>query len=195
MGPLKQFQRTVDKLVGGNATVEHKDRASQSSLPPWLKKKHQNKDQRFVVCKHTQEPWLVPQIVFKKIKKSIEDSLTATMIPHYSWFGAMKVYQLVNLASIRVSQAELRQRLMQLPKYLRVAIRHCILRKDASLSSDGTLMQLEYFDWMPSDEIEDHTRMSHWPGVIFVFISLWIMEGELPPSTNGYEGVFYIYLV
>ncbi|WZY75616.1 hypothetical protein YC2023_022000 [Brassica napus] len=54
----------------------------------------------------------------------------------------MKVYQLVNLASIRVSQAELRQRLMQLPKYLRVAIRHCILRKDASLSSDGTLMHI-----------------------------------------------------
>ncbi|KAG5409102.1 hypothetical protein IGI04_005421 [Brassica rapa subsp. trilocularis] len=87
------------------------------------------------------------------------------MIPHYSWFGAMKVYQLVNLESISVSQAELRQRFMQLPKYLRVAIRHCILRKDASLSSDGTLMHL------------------------------WIMEGELPPSTNGYEGVFYIYLV
>ncbi|CAN7038603.1 unnamed protein product [Brassica rapa subsp. trilocularis] len=64
------------------------------------------------------------------------------MIPHYSWFGAMKVYQLVNLESISVSQAELRQRFMQLPKYLRVAIRHCILRKDASLSSDGTLMQL-----------------------------------------------------
>nr|VDC86608.1 unnamed protein product [Brassica rapa] len=27
------------------------------------------------------------------------------MIPHYSWFGAMKVYQLVNLASIRSQSA------------------------------------------------------------------------------------------
>ncbi|KAL0681844.1 hypothetical protein Bca4012_048691 [Brassica carinata] len=69
---------------------------------------------------------------------SIEDSLTEKMIPHYSSldsFGAMKVYQLVNLESIRVSQAELCQRFMQLPKYLRVAISHCILRKDDSLSS------------------------------------------------------------
>ncbi|CAN6841426.1 unnamed protein product [Brassica oleracea] len=35
---------------------------------------------------------------------SIEDSLTEKMIPHYSSldsFGAMKVYQLVNLESIR----------------------------------------------------------------------------------------------
>ncbi|KAL0785033.1 hypothetical protein Bca101_001278 [Brassica carinata] len=62
------------------------------------------------------------------------DSLTARMIPRHSSldsFGAMKVVQLVNLASIRVSKAELRQRVM-LPKYLRLAIRDCILRKDDS---------------------------------------------------------------
>lgn len=68
---------------------------------------------------------------------SIGDSLTARMIPRHSSldsFGAMKVYHLVNLASIRVSKAELRQRVM-IPKYLRLAIRDCILRKDDSSTS------------------------------------------------------------
>ncbi|KAL1217506.1 Diacylglycerol kinase 4 [Cardamine amara subsp. amara] len=68
---------------------------------------------------------------------SIGDSLTARMIPRHSSldsFGAMKVSLLVNLASIRVSKEELRQRVM-LPKYLRLAIRDSILRKDDSSSS------------------------------------------------------------
>ncbi|CAN8248403.1 unnamed protein product [Cochlearia groenlandica] len=63
---------------------------------------------------------------------SIGDSLTARMIPRHSSldsFGAMKVSLLVNLASIRVSKEELRQRVM-LPTYLRLAIRDCIQRRD-----------------------------------------------------------------
>lgn len=67
----------------------------------------------------------------------IGDSLTARMIPRHSSldsFGGMKVSLLVNLASIRVSKQELRQRVM-LPKYLRLAIRDCILRKDDSSSA------------------------------------------------------------
>ncbi|CAH2069607.1 unnamed protein product [Thlaspi arvense] len=70
----------------------------------------------------------------------IGDSLTARMIPRHSSldsFGAMKVYQLVNLASIRVSKAELRQRVM-LPKYLRLAIHDCILRKDDSSAASSS---------------------------------------------------------
>ncbi|AED96936.1 diacylglycerol kinase 4 [Arabidopsis thaliana] len=72
---------------------------------------------------------------------SIGDSLTARMIPRHSSldsFGAMKVSLLVNLASIRVSKAELRQRVM-LPQYLRIAIRDCILRKDDSFDASSSV--------------------------------------------------------
>ncbi|KAG7534619.1 Diacylglycerol kinase catalytic domain [Arabidopsis thaliana x Arabidopsis arenosa] len=72
---------------------------------------------------------------------SIGDSVTARMIPRHSSldsFGAMKVSLLVNLASIRVSKAELRQRVM-LPKYLRIAIRDCILRKDDSFAASSSV--------------------------------------------------------
>ncbi|CAD5335171.1 unnamed protein product [Arabidopsis thaliana] len=63
------------------------------------------------------------------------------MIPRHSSldsFGAMKVSLLVNLASIRVSKAELRQRVM-LPQYLRIAIRDCILRKDDSFDASSSV--------------------------------------------------------
>lgn len=72
---------------------------------------------------------------------SIGESLTARMIPRHSSldsFGAMKVSLLVNLASIRVSKEELRQRVM-LPKYLRLAIRDSILRKDDSSAASSSV--------------------------------------------------------
>ncbi|XP_010452685.1 PREDICTED: diacylglycerol kinase 4-like [Camelina sativa] len=60
--------------------------------------------------------------------------LTARMIPRHSSLDSLKVSLLVNLASIRVSKEELRHRVM-LPKYLRLAILDCILRKDDSPSA------------------------------------------------------------